>query len=165
MQDAVNGVVNSTTELASPVATDTVVSATHTQISYDAILSPGTFITGVRAELDGSVILTGSQVTSGADTAPMIFQGPLNNTAAGTVYICSPAFSGETVSTATSYGPDTSIFDPALGLGNIRAVGSYQYEESPAGVINHGMLYQGPINGSGGTWTQIDVPSNGVNVV
>jgi len=26
-------------------------------------------------------------------------------------------------------------------------------------------MYQGPINGSGGTWTQIDVPTNGVNVV
>ena len=27
------------------------------------------------------------------------------------------------------------------------------------------MIYQGPIDGVGGTWTQIDVPSDGANVV
>ena len=47
----------------------------------------------------------------------------------------------------------------------MRAVGSYQYAESAPGVINHGMIYQGRVDGAGGTWTQIDVPSNGVNVV
>jgi autotransporter passenger strand-loop-strand repeat protein len=164
MQSAVSGVVDRTTELASQVVTDALVSATHTQISYDSILSPGTFITGVRADLDSAVILTGNEVTSGADTQAILFQGPLDDTALGTVYLFTPTFNDETVETSTFYGPDTSIFDPALGSGNVRAVGSYQYTESPAGVINHGMLYQGPLNGSG-TWTQIDVPSDGTDVV
>ena len=81
------------------------------------------------------------------------------------MYILTPTFAGQTVTTATFYGPDTAIFTPSIGLGNVRAVGSYQYAESPSGVINHGMIYQGPVDGTGGTWTQIDVPSNGVNVV
>ena len=71
---------------------------------------------------------------------------------------------GETVETSTFYGPDTSIFDPALGEGVVRAVGSYQYAESPAHEINHGMLYEGLPDGIG-LWFQIDVPSDGTNVV
>ncbi len=164
-QQAVSGVVDQTSELSSQAATNALVSASHTQISYDSILDPGTFITGVRADLDGTVILTGNRVTSGADTEGMIYQGPLNDASAGTAYFFDPQFADETITTATFYGPDTSIFDPGLGLGIIRAVGSYQYAESPAGVINHGMLYQGPPNGSGGTWTQIDVPGDGIDVV
>ena len=69
------------------------------------------------------------------------------------------------MTTGTLYGPDTAIFTPSIGLGNVRAVGSYQYAESAPGVINHGMIYQGRVDGTGGTWTRIDVPSNGVNVV
>ena len=71
---------------------------------------------------------------------------------------------GETVETSTFYGPDTSIFDPALGEGVVRAVGSYQYAESPAHEINHGMLYEGLPDGIG-LWFQIDVSSDGTIVV
>ena len=77
MQAAVSGVVDQTTELASQVATNTLVSASHAQISYDSILSPGTFITGVRADLDGAVILTGSEATSGGDTQAFLYQAHL----------------------------------------------------------------------------------------
>ena len=165
MQAAVSGVVDQTTELASQNNTDALVSATHTQITYQTILGPGDVVTGVRADLYGAVILTGDHITgSGTSTESFIYQGPLNDVSAGTLYLFDPVISGETITTATFYGPDTSIFDPSLGLGNIRAVGSYQYAESPAGVVNHGMLYQGPPNGSGGTWTQLDVPSDGTNV-
>lgn len=166
MQAAVTSVVDPTTALASEAATNALVGATHDQITYSTILSPDNIITGVRAELNGAVILTGFQPGNGGTTdQAILYQGPLNNTAAGTTYFLNPTFAGETVTTASFYGPDTSIFNPALGAGNIRAVGTYQYSQSPAHVLDHGMLYQGPINGVGGTWTQIDVPSNGVNVV
>ena len=166
MQAAVSGVVDQTTELASQNSTDALVSSSHSQITYQTVLGPGDVVTGVRADLYGAVILTGDHITgSGTSTESFIYQGPLNDVSAGTLYLFDPVISGETITTATFYGPDTSIFDPSLGLGNIRAVGSYQYAESPAGVVNHGMLYQGPPNGSGGTWTQLDVPSDGTNVV
>ena len=165
MQAAVSGVTDITTGLVSVAATNALAGSTHTQIDYQSILSPLDIITGVRADLHGSVILTGSQGTLGSvDTRAFLFQGPLNNTAAGTVHLLDPVFAGQDITTSTFYGPDTSIFTPDIGLGNVSAVGSYQYEQSPAGVVNHGMIYQGPIDGTGGTWTQVDVPSNGVNV-
>jgi hypothetical protein len=162
----VSGVVDATSELASQAATDALVGTSHQQVDFSSILGTASITTGVRAGLDGTVILTGSQPTgSGTATEVYIYEGPLNNTAAGTKYILTPTFSGETITTATLYGPNTSIFDPALGTGNIRAVGSYQYAESPSGTFNHGMMYQGPVTGIGGTWTQINVPADGSNVV
>jgi hypothetical protein len=164
MEAAVATVVDETTELASEANTSALVGSTHTQIDYQAVLSPGDITTGVRADLNGSVILTGSQSTAGSlVTTAYLYQGPLNNTEAGTLYVLTPDFTG--VTSATLYGPDTSVFTPGIGLGNVRAVGSFQSSASPAGVINHGMIYEGPVTGVSGTWTQIDVPSNGVNVV
>ncbi|MFN4015252.1 MAG: DUF4114 domain-containing protein [Reyranella sp.] len=164
MQAAVANVVDETTALASEANTNALVGSTHAQINYQTILSPGDITTGVRADLNGSVILTGSQATSGSTaTTPYLYQGPLNDTGSGTMYVLTPDFAD--VTSATLYGPDTAIFTPGIGLGNVRAVGSFQSSASPAGVINHGMIYEGPVNGVGGTWTQIDVPSNGVNVV
>lgn len=166
MQAAISDVTDLTTELASVAATDALVGSSHAQIDYQTILSPLNTITGVRADLQGSVILTGIVgPPAGTDTQPFLYQGPLNNTAVGTTYVLTPQFTGQTILNGSFYGPDTAIFTPSIGLGNVRAVGNYQYAESPAGVATHGMMYQGPIDGVGGTWTQIDVPSNGVNVV
>jgi hypothetical protein len=166
MRAAVSGVTDATTFYDSQAATNALVGSSHDQVGYQTILSPIDIITGVRADYDGSVILTGSQGTSGSSaTQPFLYQGPLNDTSAGTLHLLTPTFAGQTVTTGTLYGPDTAIFTPSIGLGNVRAVGSYQYAESAPGVINHGMIYQGRVDGTGGTWTQIDVPSNGVNVV
>jgi hypothetical protein len=166
MQAAISDITDATTLYASAAATDALVGSSHSQVDYQTILSPIDIITGVRADYDGAVILTGSQGTSGSSaTQPFLYQGPLNDTAAGTLHLLTPTFAGQTVTTGTFYGPDTAIFTPSIGLGNVRAVGSYQYAESAPGVINHGVIYQGRIDGAGGTWTQIDVPSNGVNVV
>ncbi|GGJ35556.1 DUF4114 domain-containing protein [Neoroseomonas lacus] len=166
MQAAVSDIFDATTEYTSQAATDAQVGSSHVQIDYQTILSPLDIITGVRADLEGAVILTGSRGTSGStSTQAFLFQGPLNDTAAGTVYLLDPDFgSGQTVTTATLYGPNTSIFAPSIGLGNVRAVGSYQYSESPTGIFNHGMIYEGRVDGTNGTWTQIDVPSDGVDV-
>ena len=163
---AVSGVVDTTTELTSLAATNATVGSTHTQITYSSILAAGDIVTGVRGELNGQVVLTGSEPTGvGAATQAILYVGPLGNTSAGSKFAMTPVVSGETVTSATFYGPVTSIFDPSLGSGNVLAVGSYQYSQSPKGTFNHGMIYQGPVNGIGGTWTQTDVPSNGVNVV
>jgi hypothetical protein len=70
------------------------------------------------------------------------------------------------VTTATFYGPDTHRFNPTgIPRDEVRAVGSYQSSSAPAGVFNQGMIYLGRLNGSGGSWTSIDVPAHGAHVV
>jgi hypothetical protein len=66
------------------------------------------------------------------------------------------------VTSATFYGPDTHFFNPArIPAGQVRAVGSYQSSSAPAGVINQGMIYLGPVSGPGGSWKSIAVPAHG----
>src|SRR4051794_4868052 len=66
-----------------------------------------------------------------------------------------PSFPGRTVTSSVFYGPNTPLFDPDIGAGNVRAVGSYKFAEG--GKLDHGMMYEGPWGGLG-TWTPIDVP-------
>jgi len=128
------------------------------QVDSVTIFGPNQFVTGVRGWTGTDVVLTGNAAGSGPTTA-LIYVGPLTATDSGTLYLSPPVFDGQSVTSSTFYGPDTFVFNPGLGEGNIRAVGSYQYSESD--VINHGMLYEGP-PGGGGSWTQIDVPSSAV---
>ncbi|MGH3121291.1 MAG: hypothetical protein ACRDND_09760, partial [Streptosporangiaceae bacterium] len=130
--------------------------------SIFSILKSDDFVTGVRGAGQGNVILTGSQVTgSGAQTTPSLYRGRLTRAAAGAaVSLLRPPFPGET--TATFYGPDTHRFNPVgIPRGQVRAVGSYGSSSAPAGVLNQGMIYLGPVNGRGGSWTSIDVPAHG----
>ena len=60
------------------------------------------------------------------------------------------------MSSSVFYGPNTPLFDPGIGAGHVRAVGSYKIEGSP---LDHGMMYEGGFDGSG-HWTQIDVPDH-----
>ena len=122
------------------------------------IFGPNQFVTGVRGWTGPDVVLTGSSVVDGG-TVAMLYVGPLAPTEASGIYLNPPSFTGQEVTTSTFYGPDTFLFNPSLGEGNVRAVGSYQY--SGSGTYNHGMLYEGPPAG-GGSWTQIDVPSSAV---
>jgi len=128
------------------------------QVETTEIFGPNQFVTGVRGWTGTDVVLTGSSVSDEA-TVAMLYAGPLSPTYAGGIYLNPPAFEGQQVTTSTFYGPDTFLFNPSLGEGNVRAVGSYQY--SGSGAYNHGMLYHGPPAG-GGSWTQIDVPSSAV---
>ena len=110
----------------------------------------------------GNVVLTGSAVLgSTKDTAPILYRGRLTKAAAGAPAAqLKPPFRGET--TATFYGPDTHHFNPgSIPRGAVRAVGSYQSSSAPAGVLNQGMIYLGPLSGPGGSWTSIDVPADG----
>lgn len=121
------------------------------------ILGPNQFVTGVRGWTGSDVVLTGT--TAGDPTTALIYVGPLSPTDSGGIYSHTPGIPGQTVTSSTFYGPNSFVFNPDLGEGNIRAVGSYQYAESD--VLNHGMVYEGPPQGGGG-WSQIDVPSSAV---
>jgi hypothetical protein len=117
------------------------------------ILGPDQFVTGVRGAAASDVVLTGTSVIDGVQNA-MLYCGPVAPTESGGITTLTPVFAGQTVEGATFYGPDTPQFNPSIGKGNVRAVGSYTYQESTA--RNHGLLYEGPIGGGGGVWTQLD---------
>jgi len=136
--------------------------------SISKFLDKGDIVTGVRGTTNGNVIVTGSQATgTGADALPFLYQGPLTSAADGQdLPVLHPRFPG--VTTATFYGPNTNSFNPdTIPAGQVRAVGSYQTTSMPpggtSGVLNHGMIYQGPVSGRGGSWTTIDVPPDGSN--
>ncbi len=109
---------------------------------------------GVRGAGGDNVLLAASYTPSGGEPQGMWWLGSLT-TGSGTAYKVSPNIGGQTVTSSLYYGPNTFEFDPSLGVGNIRVVGSYQYEESTQ--FNNGVLYTGPLDGSG-TWQQINVP-------
>ncbi len=134
--------------------------------SISPILRTGDIATGVRGTTNGNVVLTGSEATgNGTQAVPFLYQGQLTGAATGAaVSVLTPPFAG--VTSATFYGPDTHSFNPAtIPAGQVRAVGSYLSSSAPAGVLNQGMIYLGPVNGSGGTWRSIDVPADGARTV
>src|SRR5262245_16182684 len=144
--------------MASPVTGH---DATSTR-SISEILSAGDIVTGVRGTTNGDVILTGSHATGdGANTLPFLYQGPLMSAAEDKgFHALTPPFPH--FETGTFYGPDTAAYNPdTIPAGQVRAVGSYRNGD---GVLNHGMIYLGPVSG-GGTWTTIDVPPDGSNTV
>jgi hypothetical protein len=110
---------------------------------------------GVRAAAGSEVVLACSYTPSGGLTQGMWWKGSLT-TGSGVTYKVTPSIGGQTVTSALYYGPNTPEYDPALGAGDVRIVGSYQYAGSTQ--VNNGVLYTGPISGTGGTWTQINVP-------
>jgi hypothetical protein len=135
-----------------------------TDAAYSTIEAAGVIVTGIRT--DGvdpdSVVVTGSAVSAGVTTAAL-YEGPLSavtTASSGSWHLHTPVFAGQTVTSSTFYGPNTALFNPSLGAGNIRAVGSYKYDEGASGAnADHGMMYQGPVSGAGGTWTQLDATS------
>ncbi|HWA88500.1 MAG TPA: hypothetical protein VG889_00585 [Rhizomicrobium sp.] len=123
------------------------------------ILGANQFVTGVRGTAGSDVVLTGTSVIDGVQNA-MLYEGPIAPTDPSGVHTLAPVFDGQTVEGATFYGPDTPQFNPSIGKGNVRAVGSYMYAQSSE--RNSGLLYEGPIAG-GGTWTQLDANGGTVN--
>ncbi|MBI5106887.1 MAG: serine/threonine protein kinase, partial [Solirubrobacterales bacterium] len=116
---------------------------TYTGTSEDQVTYASAFaefpVTGVRADYDGKVVLTGSQIVNGANLSAL-YSGPMQDTSLGKVYVLTPQFANQTITGGNFYGPNTSIFTPSIGVGNIIAVGSYTYSEST--VLNHGMIYK-----------------------
>jgi hypothetical protein len=149
------------TAMASPVTGH---DATST-VSISPIFGNGDIVTGVRGTTDGNVILTGSHANPDSipNTNPFLYQGPLTSPADDSgFHVLTPPFAG--FETGTFYGPDTSSYNPdTIPAGQVRAVGSYR-DQAHDGVLNHGMIYVGPVSG-GGSWTTIDVPADGSNTV
>jgi hypothetical protein len=129
-------------------------------------LLTGDVVTGVRGESGQKAVLTGgvNEGTGLNPVIPFLVEAPLTGRIAGAaVSTFTPPFSG--YKEGLFYGPDTHAFNPSsIPSGEVRAVGSYE-TSSKAGVLNHGMVYLGPVRGSGGTWSTIDVPADGKNVV
>ena len=129
-------------------------------VDYVDIFAANYSVTGIRR--DGGeglpVVITGSYEEDGSRAPqPLLYRGPLTPTDAGGYVFLVPNFPGQTVTSGVFYGPNTALFDPLLGAGNIRAVGSYKY--SDGGAYDHGMIYQGGLDGAG-TWTPITVPDD-----
>jgi hypothetical protein len=129
--------------------------------SYSSILQTGNVVTGVRGAAGGQVVLTGLVFpASGKATKAFLYQGRLGTASGKAVSTLTPSFPA--VTSAAFYGPDTHVFNPStIPAGDIRAVGNYQSSAGPAGVVSQGMIYLGPVSGSGGSWTSINVPANG----
>ncbi len=130
-------------------------------ITYSPIADTSIIVTGIRSDSTNSdsVVISASKTTTGTDTVAALYDGSLSGVASASSsswYSLNPIFSGQSVTSSTFYGPNTSVYDPSLGVGNIRAVGSYKYSNSPSGSnTDHGMMYVGAVTG-GGTWSQID---------
>jgi hypothetical protein len=125
---------------------------------YSDIFPAGYIVTGIRQDAgDGHpVIITGSYPqTAGAPPQALLYRGPLTPTDGSGCSFLTPDFPGQQVTSSVFYGPNTALFNPEIGAGNIRAVGSYKY--SASGPYDHGMMYEGSLQG-GGVWTALDVP-------
>jgi len=128
-------------------------------------LLAGDVVTGVRGESGQDVVLTGgvNEGTGLNPVTPFLVKTPLTGQIAGAVSTFTPPFSG--YKEGLFYGPDTHAFNPSsIPKGEVRAVGSYETSAN-TGVVNQGMVYLGPVGGSGGKWSTIDVPADGKNVV
>ena len=60
---------------------------------------------------------------------------------------------------------NTALFNPTLGAGNVRIVGSYEYAQSAPNTLNHGILFTGSLDGGKGSWVQLDVPTSSLTDV
>ena len=159
LQSAVRPVTSETSLLLSKLLSETVTGQATNATINTSIFGGDVFVTGVRADHGGHVILTGNQVDEGTgNTIAVLYKGPMLDTTLGTVYELTPEFEGQQVVSSTFYGPNTSVFDAGIGLGQVRAVGSYVDSASDE-VRNRGMVYEGSVDGEGGRWTQVDVPS------
>jgi len=130
--------------------------------TYSPILDPSESQTpqGVRGAAGSDVLLACSYTTGSGTTQGMWWMGSLT-TGSGISYKVSPVLPAvgggtQTVTSSLYYGPNTPEFDPSLGAGNIRMVGSYVSPDSRQDT--NGVLYTGPLSGTGGTWKQLDVP-------
>lgn len=125
------------------------------------IFAPNYSVTGIRSEnADNTLVLmTGSCPLSPTQTVGMLYQGPKNPTDSSGCVCVAPKV-GKMVTSSLFYGPDTPFFNPRIAAGKVRAVGSYRYAGDPRGNVDHGVLYEGPPDGSGTYWKTIDMPDD-----
>lgn len=123
------------------------------QVAYQPILGVDYSVTGVRGTTtdfnNQEVVYTGN----GPGGQGLLYVGNLFG--GGTTNVLN-AFGGSGTTNTLLYGPDTPAFNPSIGAGNIRAVGTYNKTPSTNNQL-FGALYTGPAAG-GGTWLNIQVP-------
>jgi hypothetical protein len=131
-------------------------------VTYSDIFDANYSVTGIRSEnADNTLVLmTGSCPPSSTQKDPqgMLYRGPMNPTDSSQCKCLTPNIPGKSVTSSIFYGPDTPLFNPSIKAGNVRAVGTYRYATDPLENVDHGVLYEGPPDGSGGIWTPIDMP-------
>lgn len=122
------------------------------QVTYQPILAVDYSVTGVRGVTTSSTNLDVVYTGNGPGGQGLLYVGNLFG--GGTTNVLN-AFGGTNTTNTLLYGPDTPAFNPSIGAGNIRAVGTY----NGTGTSNQlfGALYTGPAGG-GGTWLNIQVP-------
>jgi len=142
----------------------TFVSLSGLNAQIEQILPPNYGVTGIRQDSGGEVLITGGTGSPSLDAATpaFLYSGPINSIPSTTngsgLHTYTPNFgSGPITGGAQFYGPNTNYYNPAIGSGNIRAVGAYKATASDP--YQNGMVYTGPLNGSG-IWTSIQVPGD-----
>lgn len=139
------------------------------------IFPPTHSVTGIRSENQGNtlVIMTGDcpllNPEKPKDTRGMIYRGPMapsstsgciwnNETSTGCICRFPPI---SEVASAIFYGPDTPLFTPSIGAGNVRVVGSYRLRTGVPYPFDHGVKYEGALQDKEledpGRWLTIDM--------
>lgn len=128
-------------------------------VDYSPIETPGIVVTGVRSTSSSNddVVITASSTTGGVTTGAL-YSGSLAAASGMSSWVTmTPTIFGQTITSSTLYGPNTSLFTPGIGAGNVIAVGSYKYTDGASGPgFDHGLIYQGSATANTGTYTQID---------
>lgn len=123
-------------------------------------------VTGVRQDVNNMVAITGTQSSNptGNISLGFIYYGLISDIPVTTdtdlLHYFVPHFPGETPTFAAMYGPNTYKYLPAVGKGNVVAVGGYNFAQSP---YQAGFIYEGPLNGTG-RYTKIVIPPRHLNV-
>ncbi len=143
--------------------TTSIVAPVTTPIAYNRILYPNsvpggaTAVTGVRG-VEGSTDVYISGIYYPPNNAPtnaLLYTGPLSGAGTWRTYAF-PSSAGATVTSSNFYGPNNFP-------GGVQVAGSYSTTQG--GKQSFGLLYQGPLDGSGNYRTLLPVAQNGQPVL
>jgi hypothetical protein len=126
--------------------------AASAQVTYQPILEVDYSVTGVRGQTTNGADLNVVYTGNGPGGQGLLYVGNLFG--GGTTNVLN-AFGGVGTTNSLLYGPDTPAFNPSIGAGNIRAVGTYNTTNT--GNQLFGALYTGTAAGVG-TWLDIQMP-------
>ncbi|NBV47240.1 MAG: hypothetical protein EBR86_16795 [Planctomycetia bacterium] len=133
---------------------DVALGQSYIPFDYPQAAGGSTFLTGVRGVAGGpsdQVYISGVFKPSGTSaTQGLMYQGSINANTGAWYTLNYPGAGGETITSTALYGPNN------LGTG-VRVVGSYKTSSSNADI---GVMYEGPVNGVGGTWTSLSFPGS-----
>lgn len=162
-----NSTSNSTSENNTPSTTTSGINtpSTNTSILIDGILyttingystvtpTTQTIVTGVRGiENSSNVYITGIYgQTTGNMSSGIIYSGPISTNNGKWYMLNYPSSANLTVTSTSLYGPNNGAVS-----GSVQIVGNYTSKENGSNAL--GLLYEGPLDGSG-SWTTLLPPS------